>query len=490
MLFTSAAFAILFAVVWILHWSLPTARLRAGLIAAASLVFYGWWDWRFVSLLLLSIVVDFCCGLALGRTERNRSRRLIVGISLATNLGVLGFFKYAGFFADSLQVLFDQIGFHLNPFTLNILLPMGISFYTFQTLGYTIDVYRRRVEPTRDLIDFAAYVTFFAQLVAGPIERAGRLLPQLQADRKFDWNDQFEGALLFTRGLFKKVVVADNLALLVDYSFGTSPENLSPLAVLFSLYAFTIQIYGDFGGYSDMAVGSARCLGIDLMRNFRAPFLAASPKDLWQRWHISLSTWLRDYLYIPLGGNRGSALFNARNLMATMVLGGLWHGAAWTFVVWGAFHGTLLVLHRGWQSFTGAAVGAVESRGGVVGILYRIAAVFVMFHLTCLSFLVFRAESLSQVFGMLARFTEPLLYGTEEATMLATVLHFSWMIVLLHALTEWSASRRVGGSGAGFRTSQLDVPRLTALLLTAAMLLRIFEEGRFASGKQFIYFQF
>jgi len=476
MLFHTSTFAGFFLVVWCLYWVLRRPGPQNGLLVVASLVFYGFWDWRFVSLLLVSIIVDFNCGIALGRATAPRRRRGLLVVSLVVNLGLLGFFKYFGFFAESLSQLAGQLGLRLDPVTLGIVLPMGISFYTFQTLGYTIDVYRQRIEPCQDVVDFAAYVSFFPQLVAGPIERGGRLIPQLQAQRRLEPAQLLDGALIFCRGLFKKVVIADNVALIVDRSFALAPEELSPVTILLAVYAFAAQIYCDFSGYSDMAVGTGKCMGIELMRNFRAPYLAANPSEFWRRWHISLSEWLRDYLYIPLGGNRGSRSRQARNLLATMVLGGLWHGAAWTFVLWGLFHGVLLIGHRWWRDFRELLPGV---RSPWLRALGRFAAVVTMFHFTCLGWLLFRAESVGQVFGMLGRLAQPLTFGVGEIYMLQNLAHFAWMILAMHLFTELFRER-----------GHLDLPRMTALAMAGYMLYLVFSEGLFGHGQQFIYFQF
>ena len=342
--FVSTTFLQFFGVFLLLYVLVVRRRTaRNVLILAASYFFYGCWDWRFLSLLIFSTLVDYGVAIRLEATDRPAARRGWVGISLAVNLGLLGFFKYAGFFADSLSILAARVGWHLDSFSLDVVLPVGISFYTFQTLSYTLDVYRRRLPAERDILCFAAYVAFFPQLVAGPIERATNLLPQFRATRRVTWSDAGEGWGLVLRGFFKKVVIADQLAPVVELAFGT-PSGPLPLAL--GTVAFGLQIYGDFSGYSDIARGIARWLGFDLMVNFRQPYFATSLRDFWSRWHISLSTWLRDYLYIPLGGNRGGTARTLRNLLLTMALGGLWHGAAWTFVVWGLWHGLGLAVSR------------------------------------------------------------------------------------------------------------------------------------------------
>jgi alginate O-acetyltransferase complex protein AlgI len=347
--FNSFAFAVFLPTVLLLYWALPK-RGQNLLLLGASYFFYGYWDWRFLSLLAISTVVDYTAALRIERehggldsTSRRRKKVWLLA-SLCTNLGLLGFFKYFNFFADSFAELLASLGLTVNPMYLSVVLPVGISFYTFQTMSYTIDVYRGRMPATRRFFDFALYVSFFPQLVAGPIERAAVLLPQILNHRCFSRVQFLDGTHLIFWGLFKKVFVADNLAPVADRIFAAG--SCSAAETLLAAYAFAFQIYCDFSGYSDIARGCAKCMGFELMLNFDHPYVAENPREFWQRWHISLSTWLRDYLYIPLGGNRGGNLLMYRNLALTMLLGGLWHGAAWTFVIWGAYQGVLLIGHR------------------------------------------------------------------------------------------------------------------------------------------------
>ena len=343
--FNRVQYVILLVAVVVVHRRLGV-RGQNWLVLVASYVFYGAWDWRFLSLLAVSTLVDFSVARGIRASDDARRRLLLLRVSLATNLGILGMFKYFGFFAESFEALAGRLGMGVSWPTLAIVLPVGISFYTFQTLSYTIDVYRGKVAATDDLLAFAVYVAFFPQLVAGPIERAGRLLPQFMARRPPAPSDRvWSGVHLIALGLVKKVAIADAVAPLVDAAFSEA-GSASGFTLALGVVGFGIQIYGDFSGYSDIARGSARLLGVELMRNFEQPYLSTSITEFWRRWHISLSTWLRDYLYIPLGGNRGTAGRTSRNLMVTMLLGGLWHGAAWTFVVWGGLHGLYLLVHR------------------------------------------------------------------------------------------------------------------------------------------------
>jgi len=388
--FTTPQFALFFALffwVWTLLRNRPSAR--KSFLLAASYFFYGSWNAKFLLLILASTIVDFQVGRLIAASTEDRRRKRLLWISVALNLGFLGFFKYYGFFVDSAVAGLNALGIAAHAPTLEILLPVGISFYTFQTLSYTIDIYRRQLEPTRSLFDFALYVAYFPQLVAGPIERAGHLLPQISAigSRTPDWS----GFGLIALGCFKKVVIADNVAELAELTYAHPGQTFGP-ALWVGTWAFAVQIYCDFSGYSDIAVGLSRLLGIDLIQNFKAPYAAKGPSEFWQRWHISLSTWLRDYLYIPLGGNRGSGLFTSRNLVLTMLLGGLWHGAAWNFVLWGAWHGLLLMAFR--PAIFRRLVQRLDARA-LTRIPSRIVRTLVFFQLVCLGWALFRAKTLS-----------------------------------------------------------------------------------------------
>lgn len=408
MAFNSVQYAVLLAVVFGLY-RLLRRREQNLLLLVASYVFYGFWDWRFLSLLWISTLVDFAVGKRMGSTRDPVVRKRLLQVSMAVNLGILGFFKYFGFFADSARELLETLGIQADFVTLHIVLPVGISFYTFQTMSYIIDVYRRELKPTDSLLSFAVFVAFFPQLVAGPIERANRLLPQFLADRpKLTGADLSSGLLLIFIGLFKKVVIADALAPFVQETFEVA-GTAGWMQLLVAVYAFSLQIYGDFSGYSSIARGSARLLGFDLMVNFNQPYLSRNITQFWRTWHISLSTWLRDYLYIPLGGSRKGAVATQRNLMVTMLLGGLWHGAAWTFVVWGGLHGLYLVIHRRFR-------GRSERSETDPPRWADVPAVLLTFHLVALSWVFFRADSFPQAWDVItgiatARHADGIPYG-------------------------------------------------------------------------------
>ncbi len=348
MLFVELRFFFFAGLVYGVYWLLRRNELRKAWLLAASYLFYGAWDWRFLGLIGFSTVLDYAIGRQLDRTESQLWRRRLLGLSVAANLGVLGLFKYFNFFAVSAAEMFRFFGFQADAATLGIVLPVGISFYTFQSLSYCVDIYRRQICSADSLLDFALYVAFFPQLVAGPIVRAADFLPQLDAARGFA-TIRFQPVLLmFLSGFVKKACISDNLSPYVDLYFA-SPRDFDAASAWLAIALYAIQIYCDFSGYSEMGIACAALFGYRLCENFQQPYLAPNVAEFWRRWHISLSTWLRDYLYVPLGGNRGGAWRTRSNLLATMLLGGLWHGAAWTFVFWGALHGLALIIHREWS---------------------------------------------------------------------------------------------------------------------------------------------
>jgi len=339
MLFNSIDFAIFLPIIFIVYWFVTNKNLKLQnlLILVSSYVFYGWWDWRFLSLILFSTIIDYSIGINLSKQENQTKRKILLWTSILINLGFLGFFKYYNFFLDNFISAFSLFGTEINSSSLNIILPVGISFYTFQTLSYTIDVYKRKLEPTKDFIAFSAFVSFFPQLVAGPIERATNLLPQFYSKRHFNYSKAVDGMRQILWGLFKKIVIADNCAQYANTIFNNSSEYSGSTLVLGAIF-FTFQIYGDFSGYSDIAIGTSRLFGFNLKQNFAFPYFSRDIAEFWRRWHISLSTWFRDYLYIPLGGSRGGTWNKIRNVFIIFLVSGFWHGANWTFIVWGALN--------------------------------------------------------------------------------------------------------------------------------------------------------
>lgn len=400
MVFNSLAF-IVFAAIFFPAYFVARGNVRLILVLAASYFFYGWWDWRFIGLIMLSTLVDYAIGRRLGIEQEGRRRKALLTISLVLNLGLLGLFKYFDFFSDSLAASAGTLGIHLSWTTLNLVLPVGISFYTFQTLSYTIDVYRGKIPPEKSLLRFACYVSLFPQLVAGPIVRASQLLPQMYEDARFEWGRTLRGLELVAWGLFLKIVLADTLGnqIAVDGWF-SEPTSFGLVGHLFGVLFFSFQIYGDFAGYSLIAIGLGRIMGWNFGVNFNRPYFAASFSDFWERWHISLSSWIRDYLYIPLGGNRHSTAKTVRNLVVTMFLGGLWHGAAWNYIIWGLLHGAYLVL---WQVGANTVQLPQVLRGGWMARVLRLSLIVLVFFLTAMAWVFFRAETVADALIILGR---------------------------------------------------------------------------------------
>jgi len=470
MLFNSIAFLVFLPVVFIAYWFLTgrnTARQNL-LLLLASYVFYGWWDWRFLFLLVFSTGLDYYTGLRIRDAATPRASRIWLWISVGANLGFLGFFKYYNFFIDSMTALLARVGLETNPWTLQIILPVGISFYTFH-----VDVYRRQLAPEKHLGRFALYVSFFPQLVAGPIERASALLPQIQAPMAWPSHlTLMRGMSQVLLGFFKKVVVADTLAIQVDSIYNNHELQSGP-ALLLGTVLFAFQIYCDFSGYTDIAIGVARMLGYDLMENFRLPYFSKSITEFWQRWHISLSTWLRDYLYIPLGGNRHGAWNTYRNLMLTMLLGGLWHGASWNFVIWGGLNGGALALERALRT------GGGTNRGG--GWLERILRVVYVFTFICITWVFFRSQSIDQactILGRMLTFSGEL--NIQDRSVLANIL----IVLPLLLAFEFLLQRRMD-----VHERFAKAPLLMQLGISVAIVLLIALFG-VSAGSQFIYFQF
>jgi len=386
MVFNSFVFFIFLFFVLIIYYCLKRKAQNIFLLFA-SYFFYGWWDWRFLGLLFLSTAVDYNIARLIGRTESLSRKKQLLLVSLFVNFSILGFFKYYGFFIENFQIIADSVGLSLHPFTLSVILPLGISFYTLQTVGYTIDVYRGTIKPCDSITDFALFVSFFPQLVAGPIERASHLIPQLQRERVVDFEMIRKGCFLILFGLFQKMIIADNLAVVVDRVF-EAPQHFTSYELLIGVYAFAFQIYCDFAGYSNIAIGTALLLGVDIMQNFNCPYFSVRIGEFWHRWHISLSTWLRDYLYFTMGGSRSGNVY--LNLMATMTVVGLWHGASWMMLIWGAIHGLFLVVER----FFVKKVSRAEDIGRR-SVLRSVGGIFLTFNMVCLSWVFFRATTLA-----------------------------------------------------------------------------------------------
>jgi len=401
MLFNSIDFAIFLPVVFILYWFVfkKNLRLQNFLIVAASYTFYGWWDYRFLTLIFFSTVVDFLVGIALIGEEKQYKRKLLLMTSIFINIGFLGFFKYYNFFVDNFVEVFTFFGREIKINSLKIILPVGISFYTFQTLSYSIDVYRKKLEPTKDFIAFNAFVSFFPQLVAGPIERATNLLPQFYNKRHFSYNKAVDGLRQILWGFFKKIVIADNCAEYANYFFNNS-EQFNGSTLLLGAVFFAFQIYGDFSGYSDIAIGTSRLFGIDLMRNFAYPYFSRDIAEFWRRWHISLSSWFRDYVYIPLGGSKTSTFYKIRNTFIIFIVSGFWHGANWTFIIWGLLNALYImpsiILKRNRKYLE------IIAKNKYLPSLKEFLSVLITFFLTVIAWVFFRARNLRHALDYLS----------------------------------------------------------------------------------------
>jgi alginate O-acetyltransferase complex protein AlgI len=413
MLFNSLDFAVFLPIVFILYWFVTQRNLKFqnALIVAASYYFYALWDWRFLFLIIFSTLVDFTVGYLLGKTKELSKRKTLLAISIIVNLGFLGFFKYYNFFVDNFIEVFRIFGQPIQPSSLNIILPVGISFYTFQTMSYTIDIYRKKLEPSKDIIAFSAFVSFFPQLVAGPIERATNLLPQFYRKREFDYANAVNGLKQILWGLFKKMVIADNCAYFANMFFNNYTEHPGSALLLGGIF-FAFQIYGDFSGYSDIAIGTSRLFGFNLMQNFNYPYFSRDMAEFWRRWHISLSTWFRDYLYIPLGGSRGSTYKKVRNIFIIFGVSGFWHGANWTFIIWGLLNAIyflpLLLTKRNRANLE------VVAQGKHLPSILEIMQMGRTFFLAVLAWIFFRSDNVSMAFDYLSRIFSSSLFTVPD----------------------------------------------------------------------------
>ena len=395
MLFNSIEFLVFLPIVFLLYWFVCCGRqLQNLLIVVTSYIFYGWWNWRFLALIAFTSLCSYESGLLINHFEGNRQKQLAISaLNIIVNLGILAIFKYYNFFVDNLVALFGMMGYHLDWVTIKIILPVGISFYTFQALSYTIDVYRKKIPATYDLVEFFAYISFFPQLVAGPIERATNLLPQFQQTRRFDYKKAVDGLRQMLWGFLKKLVIADNCASVVN-EYWNQYHDLSGLSLFLLGVLFSFQIYCDFSGYSDIAIGCARLFGFDLMQNFSYPYFSRSIPEFWRRWHISLTTWFRDYVYFPLGGSRCKTWKIIRNVYLVWMISGLWHGANWTFVFWGLFHGTLLTIYN--ILGVNTKYQQVVAHGRYFPNIKETSQIFFTFFLSVIGWIFFRAENMNQ----------------------------------------------------------------------------------------------
>ena len=482
MLFNSIDFAIFLPIVFLLYWFVANKNLKVQnfLLLVASYVFYAWWDWRFLSLIVFSSAVDYLVGIGMSKTEKHEKRKALLLLSIFVNLGFLGFFKYFNFFSESFAEAFTLLGHPFEASRLNIILPVGISFYTFQTMSYSIDVYRRKMEPTKDAIAFFSFVSFFPQLVAGPIERATNLLPQFFKKRNFEYSLAMDGLRQILWGLFKKMVIADNCAQFVNLAF-SNPQDYTASSLAIGVVFFAFQIYGDFSGYSDIAIGTARLFGFNLMKNFSYPYFSRDIAEFWRRWHISLSTWFRDYVYIPLGGSRGSDWLKVRNIFIIFIVSGFWHGANWTFIFWGALNALyflpLLLLKRNRQHIE------VVAKDRFLPSMTDFFKILLTFIITCFAWIFFRANSLSSAFEYISLLFSETIFYSPNFLALNKVYVLSVLIIGFLTL-EWKG-REANYAIESFGESW---PKSLKYIFYYCLAMIIF----FFGGKEqaFIYFQF
>ena len=480
MLFNSLEFLIFLPIVFLLYWFVFRGRRWQNLlVVVASYVFYGWWDWRFLLLIALTSLCSFGSGLLLEHYEgQRRKQKAVSAANIVLNLGILGVFKYYNFFIENLNALCGTIGWHLDWATMNIILPVGISFYTFQALSYTIDVYQKKLPATHDIVEFFAYISFFPQLVAGPIERATNLLPQFQRQRHFDYAKAVDGMRQMLWGFLKKMVVADNCATVVNDYYGQYSELPGATLLLLGIL-FTIQVYCDFSGYSDIAIGCARLFGFNLMRNFNTPFFSRSVPEFWRRWHISLTSWFRDYVFFPLGGSRCSRWKTIRNVYIVWGISGLWHGANWTFVCWGLIHATLLVAYTllGINTKYNHEVAYGRYLPSIKETL-QMALTFLLF---AVSMIIFRAENMTQAVGYLTAMVTNQFF---DATMLQGKQPLCFALLLLSV--EWL--QRDKQHALQFTDIKPFKYRFVRWSVYYVILLVIFKYA--GSSQTFVYFQF
>ncbi len=484
MLFNSLDFAIFLPLVFSLYWVMNGMPLRYQnlFLVAASYLFYGWWDWRFLILILFTSSLDFIISRGLSEIGHPGKRKALLSISIITDLGILGFFKYFNFFQENFIAAFTFFGHPIQGNSLNIILPVGISFYTFQSLSYTIDVYRRKMKPSENLVDFLAFVSFFPQLVAGPIERASHLLPQFYRKRKFEYTQAMDGVRQILWGLFKKIVIADNCAIYANQIFNNSGEYSGSTLLVGALF-FTFQIYGDFSGYSDIAIGTARLFGFDLMKNFAFPYFSRDVAEFWRRWHISLSTWFRDYLYIPLGGSRNGTWKSIRNTFIIFMVSGFWHGANWTFIVWGALNALyflpLMLTNNNRKNLSHVA------EGKILPSFKELIQIISTFSLTVLAWVFFRADNISHAIAYLSTIASPSLFTIPVFDGRLRALR-TIVILIIFILIEWKGREK---EYAIQQNSEKYQPLHTAII-AYAILLGIILFGNTGTAVEFIYFQF
>ncbi len=483
MLFNSLDFAIFLPIVFIFYWFVTNKSLKFQnlFLVIASYIFYGWWDWRFLTLIAFSSLIDYLVGIGLLKQENRTKRKMLLLTSIIINLGLLGFFKYYNFFLDTFISAFTFFGNPIQVSSLNIVLPVGISFYTFQTLSYSIDVYKRKLQPTKDIISFFAFVSFFPQLVAGPIERASNLLPQFYKKRTFEYSKAVDGLRQILWGLFKKIVIADNCAQYANEIFNNYQAYSGYSLILGALF-FTFQVYGDFSGYSDIAIGTSRLFGFNLMQNFAFPFFSRDIGEFWRRWHISLSTWFRDYLYIPLGGSRGGFLLQLRNIFAIFMISGFWHGANYTFIVWGALNAIyflpLLIINKKRTNTE------IDAQGKNMPGIKEVFQMLRTFGLFAMALIIFRANNVEHAFIYFQQIISGIVQ--HPLALLSVWLPYKKLIalIIIFFLVEWF------GREQQFAIEKLGLkwykPIRWAMYYGIVLSIFLFA----GKQQQFVYFQF
>jgi alginate O-acetyltransferase complex protein AlgI len=484
-LFNSLEFLLFLPIVFALYWFVfnRTLRLQNLLILVASYFFYGWWSWQFMLLLALSTFLDYVYGFSVASTNRKKAK-FFLWLSIINNLGILGVFKYYNFFATQFQSGFDLLGLHTNPVLLNVALPIGISFYTFHGMSYVFDIYRGKQKPVSNFVDYAVFVAFFPLLVAGPIERANHLLPQIQKSRVFNYTQAVEGCRLILWGMFKKIMIADRLAPIVNMMFGNY-HDYNGVSLLIGTIAFSFQIYGDFSGYSDIAIGTAKLFGFELLSNFKFPYFARDIAEFWRRWHISLSSWFRDYLYIPLGGSKNGRLKAVRNTFIIFLVSGFWHGASWNFIVWGGIHACgflpLLLLNRNRQHVTD-----VVAQHRALPTWKEIRQMGMTFAFVTLAWVFFRAHGLGEAVGYLKQIAISLYNDPRQVFSIPVGLN-SFVYIFILIFIDWCFRR--DERRLRFNTP-LSIPAPVRFAAYNFLILVIIFILMKSSTHQFIYFQF
>jgi len=479
MLFNSLHFALFLPVVFALYWFVlqKNLKLQNFLLLGASYFFYACWDWRFLFLLIFSTLLDYYTGIKIAEATKVRLKKFWFWLSISVNLGFLGVFKYFNFFSESFAEALSNVGLQVNPWTLNVILPIGISFYTFHGLSYVIDIYKEKIKPEKDFIDYSLFVSFFPLLVAGPIERATHLLPQIKKKRTFEYSRAVDGLRQILWGLFKKIVIADNCAYFANIIFDNPAEQSGSTLVLGALF-FTFQIYGDFSGYSDIALGTARLFGIELLKNFSFPYFSRDIAEFWRRWHISLSSWFRDYVYIPCGGSRGGNWIKVRNTFIIFLLSGFWHGANWTFITWGLLNA--LYIMPSILLNTNRSNLDIVAKGRLLPSLKDFLQILLTFSLTVFAWIFFRAIDLDHAFQYIAGIFSPSLF---QMPVLPESAYIILLLVALFFIVEWF------GREGNFAISEISIfptPVSWSVYFGLIVLMFIFQ------GKEqlFIYFQF